>query len=93
MTNVTPDNPIFNEEIFGPVLMIFSFDTEEEVVALANGTQYGLGSSVYTESPAIPFGGIKNSGYGRELGADGIREFTNQKYINSNSIDMKVFHL
>ena len=118
LTNVTPDNPIFNEEIFGPVLMIFSFDTEEEVVALANGTQYGLGSSVYTESPerayrlaaqmesgavsvnqptlpspAIPFGGIKNSGYGRELGADGIREFTNQKYINSNSIDMKVFHL
>ena len=48
---MTPDNPIFNEEIFGPVLMIFSFDTEEEVVALANGTQYGLGSSVYTESP------------------------------------------
>lgn len=118
LTNVTPDNPIFNEEIFGPVLMIFSFDTEEEVVALANGTQYGLGSSVYTESPerayrlaeqmesgavsvnqptlpspAIPFGGIKNSGYGCELGADGIREFTNQKYINSNSIDMKVFHL
>ena len=118
LTNMTPDNPIFNEEIFGPVLMIFSFDTEEEVVALANGTQYGLGSSVYTESPerayrlaaqmesgavsvnqptlpspAIPFGGIKNSGYGCELGADGIREFTNQKYINSNSIDMKVFHL
>lgn len=116
LTNVTPDNPIFNEEIFGPVLMIFSFDTEEEVIALANGTQYGLGSSVYTEnpetairvasqmesgavsvnqptlpSPAVPFGGIKNSGYGRELGADGIKEFTNQKYINSASIDLTVF--
>lgn len=113
LTNVTPDNPIFNEEIFGPVLMVFSFDTEEEVVALANGTQFGLGSSVYTEnaekayriagqmesgavsvnqptfpSPAIPFGGIKNSGYGRELGPDGIREFTNQKYINSATINM-----
>lgn len=116
LTNVTPDNPIFNEEIFGPVLMIFSFDSEEEVIKLANATQFGLGSSVYTESPerayrvaaqmesgavsvnqptlpspAVPFGGIKNSGHGRELGADGIREFTNQKYINSATIDMKNF--
>lgn len=118
LTNVRPDNPIFNEEIFGPVLMIFSFDTEDEVIALANGTQFGLGSSIYTESPerayrvaskmesgavsvnqptfpspAIPFGGIKNSGYGRELGIDGIREFTNQKYINSATIDMLSYKL
>lgn len=117
LTGVTPDNPIFNEEIFGPVLMLFSYKTEDEVIELANGTDFGLGSSVYTEdpanaarlaaamesgavsinqptmaSPAIPFGGIKTSGFGREMGAEGIREFTNEKYINSAQIDMtKVF--
>jgi succinate-semialdehyde dehydrogenase/glutarate-semialdehyde dehydrogenase len=114
LTGVTPENPIFNEEIFGPVLMLFSWKTEDEVIALANGTDFGLGSSVYSEDPvnaarmaaamesgavsinqptmaaaAIPFGGVKTSGFGRELGADGIREFTNQKYINSAGIDMK----
>lgn len=98
-------------------MMLFSWKTEEEVIALANGTDFGLGSSVYSEDPAnaarmsaamesgavsinqptmaspgIPFGGIKTSGFGRELGAEGIREFTNQKYINSAGIDMdKVF--
>lgn len=114
LTGITPDNPIFNEEIFGPVLALFSWSDEDEVIALANGTDFGLGSSVYSEdpahaakmaaameagavsinqptmaSPAIPFGGIKTSGFGRELGADGIREFTNQKYINSAAMDMQ----
>lgn len=113
LTGVTPDNPIFHEEIFGPVLMLFSYETEEEVIRLANGTDFGLGSSVYSEdpvqaarvasamesgavsihqptmaSPAIPFGGVKTSGFGREMGPEGIREFTNQKYINSAQIDM-----
>lgn len=113
LTGVTPENPIFNEEIFGPVLMLFSYKTEEEAIALANGIDFGLGSSVYSEdpahaasvaaamesgavsinqptmaSPAIPFGGVKTSGFGREMGAEGIREFTNQKYINSAQIDM-----
>ncbi|MDY3034652.1 MAG: aldehyde dehydrogenase family protein [Absicoccus sp.] len=51
LTGVTPDNPIFHEEIFGPVLMLFSYETEEEVIKLANGTDFGLGSSVYSEDP------------------------------------------
>lgn len=113
LTGVTLDNPIFHEEIFGPVLMLFSYETEEEAIKLANGTDFGLGSSVYSEdpahaakvaaamesgavsinqptmaSPAIPFGGVKTSGFGREMGSEGIHEFTNQKYINSAQIDM-----
>lgn len=113
LTNVTPDNPISQEEIFGPVLMIFSWNDEEKMLELANGTEFGLGGSVYTQSPevaariaskleagaisinqptmaskAIPFGGIKASGYGREMGYSGIREFTNEKYINSALINM-----
>lgn len=117
LTNVTPDNPISQEEIFGPVLMIFSWNNENEMLKLANGTEFGLGGSVYTQNPAtaariatkldagaisinqptmaskaIPFGGIKSSGYGREMGYSGIREFTNEKFINSALIDMdKVF--
>jgi len=106
LTGVTPNNPIFNQEIFGPVIMLFRFSDEAEAIRLANSTQFGLGASVYATdishayavakqleagavtinqptmpSPAIPFGGIKNSGYGREMGADGIREFTNHKTI------------
>lgn len=113
LTDVKPDNPIAVEEIFGPVLMIFSYNDEQEMLELANGTPFGLGASVYTEDPeaavrissqleagavsinqptmasyAIPFGGIKASGYGREMGSSGIREFTNEKYINSAKIDM-----
>ncbi|MGN1271960.1 MAG: aldehyde dehydrogenase family protein [Lactobacillus sp.] len=113
LTNVTPDNPIAQEEIFGPVLMIFSWSDQDKMLELANGTPFGLGGSVYTESPevaaeiaakleagaisinqptmaskAIPFGGIKASGYGREMGYSGIREFTNEKFINSALINM-----
>ncbi|MDO5296091.1 MAG: NAD-dependent succinate-semialdehyde dehydrogenase [bacterium] len=114
LTDVTEDNPIFREEIFGPVLMVFQWHNEEEMLRLANATPYGLGASVYSEdpraatrlasrleagmislnqatmsSPAVPFGGIKESGYGRELGQEGIREFTNLKYINSTTVDMR----
>lgn len=113
LTNVTPDNPISQEEIFGPVLMVFSWNNEDEMITQANSTEFGLGGSIYTTNPevaaristkleagaisinqptmaskAIPFGGIKSSGYGREMGASGIREFTNEKYINSALIKM-----
>lgn len=93
--------------------MVFSWHNEDEMIELANGTEFGLGGSVYTQNPktaariaakleagaisinqpimaskAIPFGGIKSSGYGREMGYSGIREFTNEKFINSALINM-----
>lgn len=114
LSDVSEDNPISQEEIFGPVLMVFSYSDEKEMLQLANGTSFGLGASVYTENPvaaarlsslleagaisinqptmaaaAIPFGGIKASGYGREMGPMGMREFTNEKYINSVLINME----
>ena len=113
LTHVTEDNPIFDEEIFGPVLQMYSFSDEDEAIRLANHSQFGLGGSVYSRdashalrvatrieagaisinqptmaSPAIPFGGIKNSGYGREMGREGIVEFTNQKFINTAAFDL-----
>lgn len=114
LTEVTEDNPVASQEIFGPVIMLFSWKDEKEVIRLSNGTRYGLAGSVYTQSPenavriasaleagtisvnshtlvtaAVPFGGVKNSGFGRELGPEGIREFTNMKFIDSPSMDMK----
>lgn len=115
LTGVTPNNPLFGEEIFGPVLMVFSWSDEDEAIRLANGTVYGLAASVYREDPvhaakvaaameagavslnsyrmfvsaAVPFGGVKESGLGRELGPEGIREFTNLKFMASSQLDMK----
>jgi succinate-semialdehyde dehydrogenase/glutarate-semialdehyde dehydrogenase len=102
LTGVTPAMDIYREETFGPVAPVMVFDTEDEVIAMANDTAYGLGASVWTRDverglrvarqvrsgavfvnavvasdPRLPFGGIKRSGYGRELAAAGIREFTN----------------
>jgi len=101
-----PGMPAFHEEIFGPVASFFSVDTIDEAIALANESEFGLGSSAWTaddkkaryladkiesgaiyinqmmfSDPAVPFGGIKKSGYGRELSHLGIREFTNQKTV------------
>lgn len=106
LTNVTRDNPLFYEEIFGPVATIHRVKSENEAIALANDSPYGLGGSVYTRDierglrvaekvetgmmyvnmvtatqPDLPFGGIKNSGYGRELSSLGIEEFVNRKLI------------
>ncbi|MFC9965080.1 NAD-dependent succinate-semialdehyde dehydrogenase [Nocardia ignorata] len=97
---------ILREEVFGPVAPIVAFDTEEEGVAAANDTQYGLVSYVYTRDldralrvseametgmvgvnrgvisdPAAPFGGVKESGFGREGGTEGIEEYLDTKYI------------
>ncbi|XVX21672.1 NAD-dependent succinate-semialdehyde dehydrogenase [Actinomycetota bacterium] len=106
LTGVTPDNPAFHQELFGPVAMVFKVADEAEAVALANDTPYGLGSYLFTTDPEqaervasqieagmvfvncvdadgveLPFGGVKRSGMGRELGRFGIEEFVNRKMI------------
>ncbi|WP_079200467.1 NAD-dependent succinate-semialdehyde dehydrogenase [Candidatus Methylacidiphilum infernorum] len=104
-----PASEILTEEIFGPVLPVLSFESEKEVVRLANSTSYGLASYIMTSdlkrafrlSHALqfgivgindgrpsccqaPFGGIKESGIGREGGQWGIREFLETKYLSFN---------
>jgi aldehyde dehydrogenase (NAD+) len=105
--DVDPASEIAQSEVFGPVLAITRFATEDEAVALANGTRYGLAAYVHTRdisralrlasaltagnigingagAPAgyaAPFGGVKDSGYGREGGRDGIMEFLTTKNV------------
>jgi succinate-semialdehyde dehydrogenase/glutarate-semialdehyde dehydrogenase len=106
LTNVTPDNPAYRQEFFGPVALFFTAKDEDEAIAIANDSPYGLGGSVYTSdiehgkrvasrietgmvfinypsmsAPDLPFGGIKRSGYGKELSNLGIEEFVNKKLI------------
>ncbi|MGJ0204650.1 NAD-dependent succinate-semialdehyde dehydrogenase [Leucobacter sp. gxy201] len=103
--HISPQAAIMREEIFGPLLGIVRFSTEEEAVEIANSTEYGLISYVFTENlarghrmieqletgmmglntglvsnAAAPFGGVKQSGVGREGGFDGIHEFLSTKY-------------
>ena len=106
LTDVPPDARVLHEEVFGPVAPITGFDTEEEGIAAANDTEYGLVAYIYTRSldralraseaiesgmvgvnrgvisdAAAPFGGVKESGFGREGGFEGIEEYLNIKYI------------
>ncbi len=106
LTDIDPQNPAFRQEFFGPVALFFRVKDEDEAVALANDSDFGLGGSVFTKDVArgervasrietgmmfvnnidwadadLPFGGIKNSGYGRELGDSGIQAFVNKKLI------------
>jgi succinate-semialdehyde dehydrogenase/glutarate-semialdehyde dehydrogenase len=112
LTNIKPGNPAFREEFFGPVALFFRVKNEDEAVALANDSDFGLGGSVFTRdvargkrvasrvdtgmvfvnhptwtTPDLPFGGIKNSGYGRELSSMGIQEFVNKKLVRVAAID------
>ena len=105
VAGVTAGSAILREEIFGPVLAIATFTDEDEAVRLANDTEYGLVSYVFTQdlarghrmidrletgmmglnvgvvsNAAAPFGGVKQSGIGREGGAEGIHEFLSTKY-------------
>jgi succinate-semialdehyde dehydrogenase/glutarate-semialdehyde dehydrogenase len=109
LVDVPPGARLVSEEIFGPVAPILSFDTEDEAVAAANDTEFGLVSYLYTSdlkrglrvserleagmvglnqgivsNPAAPFGGVKQSGLGREGGKVGIEEFLEIKYIAVN---------
>ena len=112
LTNIKPANPAYREEFFGPVALIFRVKNENEAVALANDSDFGLGGSVFTQdvmrgqrvasrldtgmvfinhptwtAADLPFGGIKNSGYGRELSSLGIHEFVNKKLVRVSSLD------
>jgi succinate-semialdehyde dehydrogenase/glutarate-semialdehyde dehydrogenase len=111
LTDVTPDNPAFRDEFFGPVAMFFRVKDEAAAIALANDSDFGLGGSVFTADIArgkrvasqvdtgmmfvnnidwsdaeLPFGGIKDSGYGRELGDMGIQEFVNKKLVRTREM-------
>jgi succinate-semialdehyde dehydrogenase/glutarate-semialdehyde dehydrogenase len=106
LADLTPEAEVTRAEIFGPVAPIFRFDTEAEVIARANDTEYGLVAYVFTKDlarglrvcdrldagmialnrgivsdPAAPFGGVKQSGLGREGGHHGMLEFMEAKYI------------
>ena len=109
LAGVTGDARVLNEEIFGPVAPVATFASDEEAVAAANDTEYGLVSYVYTSdlkralrvcealetgmiglnqgmvsNAGAPFGGVKQSGIGREGGNEGIHEYLETKYVAVN---------
>ena len=109
LNDVPKEADLRYEEIFGPVAPVFSFDSEEDAVAAANDTEYGLVAYVYTSdlsralrvieglevgmvglnqgmvsNAAAPFGGVKQSGFGREGGYEGIEEYLETKYVAIN---------
>ena len=104
--------PSAKNELFGPILSVMKFDTEEEAIKQMNDNKYGLSSGIYTSnlgrgmrvskavragitfvntyrliSPMAPFGGIKDSGYGKEAGIESIKEYTRIKTTWYNSSD------
>lgn len=104
LTGVTKDMRAYHEELFGPVAVVYSVESDEDALALANDTEFGLGGAVFStdeeraravaakldsgmanvnlfagEGAEVPFGGIKRSGFGRELGPLGIDEFANKR--------------
>lgn len=106
LAEASEDMMLCHEETFGPVIPLFRFDTEEEVVARANATAFGLAAYFYTGDPAriwrvsgllevgvmginegvvaseaAPFGGIKDSGYGREGSQQGLDDYLQTKYM------------
>ncbi|TDZ65006.1 Aldehyde dehydrogenase [Colletotrichum trifolii] len=108
-TNVTTSMTVYREEIFGPCAAVVKFGTEDEALAMANDTTYGLGAALFTKDLArahriardieagmvwvnssndsdvrVPFGGVKQSGIGRELGEAGLAGYCNSKAVHVN---------
>lgn len=106
LTGITPEMDLYLEEVFGPVAALWTVDSLEEAIEIANSHPYGLGSNLWSEDagererfirdiasgmafvngmttsyPDLPFGGVKQSGYGRELTGLGMREFMNAKTV------------
>ncbi|NPT56596.1 NAD-dependent succinate-semialdehyde dehydrogenase [Paraburkholderia elongata] len=111
LSNLNTGNPIYREELFGPIASFFVAANEEDAIRIANDTQYGLGGSILTADlergeqiaaridsgmvfvnrpfatiPQLPFGGIKNSGFGRELSMAGFEEFVNKKLVTTDPV-------
>jgi succinate-semialdehyde dehydrogenase/glutarate-semialdehyde dehydrogenase len=106
IADLSPRMRLWSEEAFGPVASLYRVDSLDEALAVANGSDFGLGSAIWSQDaseieraerelevgavfvngmtisyPELPFGGIKRSGYGRELSMEGIREFCNLKTV------------
>jgi phenylacetaldehyde dehydrogenase len=106
LVNATPESRVMHEEIFGPVVSAVAFDTEDEALALANNTRFGLGAAVWTRDisrahrmaaavesgqvwvncyqaadSALPFGGVKESGWGRETCREILEEYLETKTV------------
>jgi succinate-semialdehyde dehydrogenase/glutarate-semialdehyde dehydrogenase len=106
LTGITPEMDLYAEEVFGPVAALFTVDSLDEAIEIANSHPYGLGSNLWSEDederaqfvrdiasgmafvngmttsyPELPFGGVKQSGYGRELTEVGMRAFMNAKTV------------
>lgn len=104
VTDIEPTSSLAQQELFGPVLSVLPFETEEEAVRIANGTPYGLAAGLWTQNltrahrmnrelaagtvwvntfgvfhPTLPFGGVRGSGFGRELGASALAHYTEPK--------------
>ena len=104
LTGITQEMRAYREELFGPVAVVYSVSSDDEALALANDTDYGLGGAVFSTDPEratrvaarlevgmsnvntpagegaeVPFGGVKRSGFGRELGPLGMDEFVNKR--------------
>jgi succinate-semialdehyde dehydrogenase/glutarate-semialdehyde dehydrogenase len=111
LADIGKENPIYVQELFGPVASFYVVETEDEAIQVANATPFGLGGSVFTgdldhgrrvaervesgmvfvnhptwTAPNLPFGGIKNSGYGRELSELGFGEFVNRRLVSVSPV-------